>query len=63
MASLTVTLNEDEVRGIIAEHLRQKYNVENKDITFEASMHIEGVGLAEHKVMKFDCCRARVTEK
>ena len=55
LRSVAVTLSPDEVTKIIKKYLEQEgFEVHNVD--FEVSRHVEGYGMGEHEVLKFDGC-------
>ncbi|AID50645.1 hypothetical protein [Bacillus phage CP-51] len=55
MAGLTVTLDPKEIKEILIKHLKEEYpGMAVKDIDFEVDKQLEGYGMQEHYVTRFN---------
>ena len=55
---VTVNLSPDELETIVKDYLaKEGFEVVENGVDFKASSHIEGFGMGEHQVIKFDGCR------
>lgn len=55
---ITVNLSPDELTTIVKDYLEKEgFEVVENGVDFKASSHIEGYGMGEHQVTKFDGCK------
>lgn len=58
---ITITLNEDDVKKIVAQYLNQEgYLVKPEDVTLHVGYDWVGYGPGEHQVTRFEKCTAVV---
>ena len=62
--NITINLTESDVKDIIIKHFLDKgYNISKSDINFNISNHLEGYGISEHPVTKFNGCDIKIKEE
>lgn len=55
MAGLKVTLSPAEIKEILIKHLKEEYpGLAVKDVDFEVDKQLEGYGMQEHYVTRFN---------